>query len=149
MVGGDGKGVEFEFGVNDRMEICVCQNLRNIFFMCAASIGLCEFAQSTPLFRSMPPTTTTTTKTGGGVEVMMISIVLGFGFTSTTGWMIVNEDLLINVIIIIIVHCACTRLCMRGGQMMMMTIVLHTVTIFIGELRRTANNFGKRVRFSY
>lgn len=80
----------------------------------------------------------------------MISIVLGSEFTSTTGWMIVNEDLLINVIIIIIVHCACTRLCMRGGQMMMMmTIVLHTVTIFIRELRRTANNFGKRVRFSY
>lgn len=78
----------------------------------------------------------------------MISVVLGFGFTSTTGWMIVNEDLLINVIIII-VHCACTRLCMRGQMMMMMTIVLHTVTIFIRELRRTANNFGKRVRFSY
>lgn len=30
---GMGRGVEFEFGVNDRMEICVCQNLRNIFFM--------------------------------------------------------------------------------------------------------------------
>lgn len=79
----------------------------------------------------------------------MISIVLGSEFTSTTGWMIVNEDLLINVIIIIFVHCACTRLCMRGQMMMMMTIVLHTVTIFIRELRRTANNFGKRVRFSY
>lgn len=30
---GMGRGVEFEFGVNDRMEICVCQNIRNIFFM--------------------------------------------------------------------------------------------------------------------